>query len=128
MHSGQEINMVLPYYSVQTNMSCTNLFVFRYMLNNRNTIIIVCIPFQDSGTLLSCPWPHSSDTKGKAVSFLRISMFIAQLFLAMSMGSLIDVWGGPSIIMFISLLAALLGGCTAYNLTIQSDLRKILSK
>ena len=118
MHSGQEINMELPYYSIQTNMHCTNL----------HTLIIVCIPFQDSGTLLSRPWPHSSDTKGKAVSFLRISMFIAQLFLAMSMGSLIDVWGGPSIIMFISLLAALLGGCTAYNLTVQSDLRKILSK
>ena len=55
-------------------------------------------------------------------------MFIAQLFLAVSMGSLIDAWGGPSIIMFISLLAALLGGCTAYNLTVQSDFRKILSK
>ena len=91
-------------------------------------IITVCIPFQDSGTLLSRPWPHSSDTKGKAVSFLRISMFIAQLFLAVSMGSLIDTWGGPSIIMFISLLAALLGGCTAYNLTVQSDLRKISLK
>ena len=78
--------------------------------------------------LLSRPWPHSSDTKGKAVSFLRISMFIAQLVLALSMGSLIDVWGSPSIIMFISLVASVLGGCTAYYLTVKSDHCKVLSR
>ena len=62
------------------------------------------------------------------MSFLRISMFIAQLFLALSMGSLIDNWGSPCIIMFISLMASVLGGFTAYCLTVRTDHCKILLK
>lgn len=49
------------------------------------------------------------DVMGKAVSFLWMSMFLAQLLLASGLGSLIVAYGNVTVVMWVAMVA----GCLA---------------
>lgn len=81
----------------------------------------VSIALQESGVLLSRPWPEDSDTTGKAVSLLCMQMFFGQFVVATSMGFLIQYSGTHQVTLLFSCGASCLAAITALHVTIPSN-------
>ena len=68
---------------------------------------------QDTGKLLKKPWLHEGNTTGKAVSLFGSAMMLAQVVVGLFMGTLIDVFGTPRVVIVAAFIGVSLAGLSA---------------